>query len=88
MKGRFGDVTFEQAVEVAPHSSQVVSFDPKTTAALHVANPKLWWPNGYGPQNLSNLHLSFEIAKKVSDSRDVSFGIRKIQLFRCRTRRI
>jgi hypothetical protein len=77
LKGRFGDVTFEQAVEVAPHSSQVVTFDPKTTAALHVMNPRLWWPNGYGPQNLYDLHLSFEVDGKSSDSRDVSFGVRK-----------
>src|ERR1700728_4030343 len=68
LKGSFGDVTFEQGVEVAPHSSQVVKFDPATTTALHVMNPKLWWPNGYGPQNLYDLHLSFETEKQVSDS--------------------
>ncbi len=78
LKGSFGDVSFEQSVEVPAHGSQVVSFDPKTTAALHVNNPKLWWPNGYGPQNLYQLHLSFEVDGKVSDSKDVSFGVRKI----------
>jgi hypothetical protein len=77
LKGSFGDVSFQQNVEVAPHSSQVVSFDPKTTGALHVVNPKLWWPNGYGPQNLYSLHLSFEVDGKSSDGKDVSFGIRK-----------
>jgi hypothetical protein len=77
LKGSFGDVLFQQSVEVAPHSSQMVSFDPKITATLHVVNPKLWWPNGYGPQNLQQLHLSFEVEGKASDSRDVSFGIRK-----------
>ncbi|HSY70428.1 MAG TPA: glycoside hydrolase family 2 TIM barrel-domain containing protein, partial [Edaphobacter sp.] len=77
LKGSFGDVSFEQSVEVAPKSSQVVSFDPKTSAALHVSNPKLWWPNGYGPQNLYQLHLSFEVDGKASDNKDVSFGIRK-----------
>ena len=77
LKGSFGDVSFQQAVEVAPHSSQTISLDPRTTAALHVEHPKLWWPNGYGPQNLYTLHLSFEVDGKDSDSRDVSFGIRK-----------
>ena len=52
LKGSIGEVSFQQSVEVAPHSSQVVRFDPKTTPALHVVNPRLWWPNGYGPQNL------------------------------------
>jgi hypothetical protein len=77
LKGSFGNVSFEQSVEVPAHSSQTVSVDPKTTPALHVNNPKLWWPNGYGPQNLYSLHLSFEVDGKVSSSKDVSFGIRK-----------
>jgi hypothetical protein len=77
LRGSFGDVSFEQSVEIAPHSSQMVSFDPKTTRSLHVSSPKLWWPNGYGPQNLYTLHLSFEIEGKSSDNKDVSFGVRK-----------
>ncbi|MCU1223383.1 MAG: glycoside hydrolase, partial [Edaphobacter sp.] len=78
LHGGFGDVTFQQAVEVAPHSSQVVSFTPQTTPALHVEHPKLWWPNGYGPQNLYTLHLSFDVDGTPSDGQDVSFGVRKI----------
>jgi hypothetical protein len=77
LKGRFGDVSFEKKVTIASHSSQVVLFDPETWAELHVTNPKLWWPNGYGPQNLYDLHLSFEVDGQVSDSREVSFGIRQ-----------
>jgi hypothetical protein len=77
LKGSFGDVTFAQNVEVAAHSSQVVTIDPKSTPAMHMEHPKLWWPNGYGPQNLYKLHLSFEVDGKASDSKDVSFGVRK-----------
>jgi Exo-beta-D-glucosaminidase Ig-fold domain/Glycosyl hydrolases family 2/Glycosyl hydrolases family 2, TIM barrel domain/Glycosyl hydrolases family 2, sugar binding domain len=77
LKGSFGDMSFQQAVEVAPRSSQTISLDPRTTAVLHLSHPKLWWPNGYGPQNLYTLHLSFEVDGKDSDSRDVNFGIRK-----------
>lgn len=36
LKGSFGDVSFQQAVEVAPHSSQTILLDPRTTSALHV----------------------------------------------------
>jgi len=77
LKGRFGDVSFERKVTIASHSSQVVLFDPETWAGLHVTNPKLWWPNGYGPQDLYDLHLSFEVDGQVSDSHEVSFGIRQ-----------
>jgi beta-galactosidase/beta-glucuronidase len=77
LKGSFGDVSFQQSVEVPAHGSQTVSFDPRTTPSLHVSNPRLWWPNGYGPQNLYLLHLSFEVDGKASDEKDVSFGVRK-----------
>jgi Exo-beta-D-glucosaminidase Ig-fold domain/Glycosyl hydrolases family 2/Glycosyl hydrolases family 2, sugar binding domain/Glycosyl hydrolases family 2, TIM barrel domain len=78
LKGSFGDVSFEKQIELAPHSSTLISFDPSTTPALHLLNPKLWWPNGYGPQNLYTLHLSYEADGQVSDRHDTTFGVRKI----------
>jgi hypothetical protein len=78
LKGGFGPVSFERAVEVPAHGSQVVRFDAKDTAELHVVHPKLWWPNGYGPQNLYKLHLQFEVKKEISDEKDVTFGVRTI----------
>jgi len=78
LQGSFADVNFSQKITLAPHTTQVVTFNPKTTAALHVAHPKLWWPNGYGLQNLYTLHLHFVQHGKDSDARDTTFGIRKI----------
>ena len=71
-------IAFEQPVEIAAHSSQKVTFDKTTTPALHMDHPRLWWPNGYGPQNLYTLHLSFEQDAAASDAQDVTFGVRKI----------
>jgi hypothetical protein len=78
LKGTFGDVSFQVPVELAPHGVRVVDLNPQNTPQLHVGAPRLWWPNGYGPQNLYVLRLSFEIDGAVSDRREVSFGIRKI----------
>jgi hypothetical protein len=78
LRASFADVVVEQAVELAPHSSQKVTLDPKSSPALHVVNPKLWWPNGYGPQNLYNLQIAFHQESEVSDSKALSFGVRKI----------
>jgi hypothetical protein len=78
LSGSFDDTSFQQTVDLAQHTSTLVSFDSKTTPQLHVNNPKLWWPNGYGPQNLHILHLSFSVDGTVSDQHDVTFGIRKI----------
>jgi len=46
---------------------------------LTLKNPKLWWPNGYGPQNLYQLHLQFVLAdNKLSDHKNIEVGVRQI----------
>lgn len=43
-------------------------------------NPKLWWPNGYGHQNMYDLKMKFLVAgKQLSDEEVVPVGIREIQ---------
>ena len=42
-----------------------------------VDNPALWWPNGYGEQNLYDVRLEAEVAGAVSDSREFKAGIRQ-----------
>ena len=78
LNGTIGSITFAQSVTIAAHSSVLVTFTPTTTPVLHVVNPLLWWPNGYGPQNLYDLHLEFDQKSYPSDAQDVSFGVRKI----------
>jgi hypothetical protein len=77
-KANFEGVSVEKEVELAPKSSQKVSLDPGAFPTLHVESPRLWWPNGYGPQNLYSLHLSFDQDAKTSDSQTIPFGIRTI----------
>lgn len=73
-----GGIAFRQSVTLGPNETKTVTLTPTDTPALHVKNPRLWWPNGYGPQNLYTLHLSVEMPTGVSDAQNVSFGIRKI----------
>ncbi len=77
-KGSFGDFPFEQSVEIDPNSTKQITLNPSTTPQLHLKNPKLWWPNGFGPQNLYPVHLAFEADGVVSDATDFSVGVRKI----------
>ncbi len=80
-------------VTLQPHEMKEVTVTPKDVGGdqLHVANPKLWWPNTYGAPNLYKMHVTFSTGKaefaegkwnitagEVSDSRDVNFGVRKI----------
>ncbi|MGA2048393.1 MAG: sugar-binding domain-containing protein [Terracidiphilus sp.] len=78
VSGVIGNISFGRPVTLAANATQLVSFDAKEFPVLHREHPPLWWPNGYGPQNLLKLHLSFKVKKQISDEQDVSFGVRKI----------
>ena len=78
VRGTIENITFERQVELPPNSTQQISFTAQNTPALHVDHPRLWWPNGYGPQNLYHLHLEFNEGREISDTRDLDFGVRKI----------
>lgn len=76
--GKFGAVKFEQPLSIAARATRLVALTPAIVKALHVKNPRLWWPNGYGPQNLYTLELKFQIGGKISDTHETKFGIRQI----------
>lgn len=76
--GRFGDVAFTAPVTINGTSSQTVKLNPSTTPGLRIQRPRLWWPTGYGDQNLYNVQLSFETANgRVSDSKSFQTGVRQ-----------
>jgi hypothetical protein len=79
ISGSFDQVSVEKRVTLAPGENMVV-FNPAEFAQLHVAHPRLWWPNGYGKPELYTLHLTASLAQQTiaSDSRDFRFGIREI----------
>jgi len=66
--------TISKAVTIKPASKQLVSFNDYT-----LQNPKLWWPNGYGPQNLYDLKISFVAnGNKLSDQQSIKIGVRQL----------
>ena len=78
LKGRIGDLAFEQPVRLDAGETRVIRFTPESFRALLVANPRLWWPAQLGPQSLYSLRLEFVAGGVVSDAREISFGIREV----------
>ncbi len=74
----FATTSLHTTLQLHPHESRLLTFTPKNFPQLHLHNPQLWWPNGYGPQNLYTLHLTCTTNNTLSDSLDTHFGIRKI----------
>ncbi|MGA7943577.1 MAG: sugar-binding domain-containing protein, partial [Candidatus Sulfotelmatobacter sp.] len=73
------EITFHKSMTIAANGTEAVALDSKSTPELHLSDPKLWWPNGYGPQNLYTLTLRFDVGAKSSDITTQQFGIRKIE---------
>ena len=73
-------ITFHKSITLPANATTEVAFDPTSNPELHITNPKLWWPNGYGPQNLYQLTLTFTPtkSKSISHEQSINFGIRKI----------
>jgi mannosylglycoprotein endo-beta-mannosidase len=72
-------ITFQRPLTIAGGGTEMLVLDSESVPELHLLAPKLWWPNGYGPQNLYTLTLVFGVGKDVSSSETRQFGIRKIE---------
>ena len=72
-RGHFGDARFEAPVTIEAGAGQTVK------QTIHLPNPKLWWPAGYGEPNLYKVDLAFETTdRKVSDSKSFQAGVRQM----------
>jgi len=72
-----GKIAFTKAVTLKPGETQTLTLSATDTPALHISNPKLWWPNGYGEPNLYTCRLEFRTGATVSDQKTVTFGIKR-----------
>lgn len=74
-----GNIRFSKNVQVEGNSTVDVSVDKDAFSQLMISNPKLWWPNGYGEPNLYTCRLTCSVDGKVSDEKEITFGIKKYE---------
>lgn len=75
----FDRIIIEKPVEIPANQEIECKILPSEYPQLNIENPKLWWPNGLGEQNL--YHAVFEFItseKQVSDRIEINFGIREL----------
>jgi hypothetical protein len=73
----FAEITVDKQVTLEP-GANTVKLTTQEFPQLNVKHPRLWWPNGYGKQELYDLKLTVDENGKRSDSKHVRFGIREI----------
>ncbi|MGB3863490.1 MAG: glycoside hydrolase family 2 TIM barrel-domain containing protein, partial [Candidatus Aminicenantaceae bacterium] len=72
------NIIMKQNVELAPKQRILIHLDKEDYEELYVHDPKLWWPNGYGSQDLYEMELSFDLGGEISDIEKCVFGIREV----------
>lgn len=77
LKASFESMDLAKDVTLPPGAT-TLKLNPAEFKQLTVQQPRLWWPNGYGKQDLYHLKLTFDEGNNQSDSRQVRFGIREI----------
>jgi Exo-beta-D-glucosaminidase Ig-fold domain/Concanavalin A-like lectin/glucanases superfamily/Glycosyl hydrolases family 2/Glycosyl hydrolases family 2, TIM barrel domain len=77
LKASFENVELTKELTLSP-GANTVTVTPGEFKQLTLQNPRLWWPNGYGKQELYHLKLSFTEGRAPSDTKEVRFGVREI----------
>ncbi|NMB70729.1 MAG: glycoside hydrolase family 2, partial [Bacteroidales bacterium] len=79
--GQINETTFQKKISLKPGEKQKVRFTADRYKALHIMNPKLWWPYQYGEPALYTASLGCFSGKKQTDYQQVTFGIRQVEDF-------
>jgi len=74
---KIGDIEVSKSYTLLPGEKIFGMLNPDEFSQLIIQNPKLWWPNGYGQQNLYTAELSVSVGGVLSDKMNVRFGIRE-----------
>jgi Exo-beta-D-glucosaminidase Ig-fold domain/Glycosyl hydrolases family 2/F5/8 type C domain len=77
LRVKFGEVAVEEEVTLQASATTDVRMTPRTHPELHLSNPRLWWPVGYGDPNLYPVTISFAAGGQVSDSTTFQAGVRQ-----------
>lgn len=73
--------TFEKPVSIEANGTLPLKWDGRSISQLQLKNPKLWWPFGYGQQNLYTLKLEVIANGTAQSVSETKFGIREVESY-------
>lgn len=74
-------ITFDEKYTISANTTKSFIWSPKTTLALNVRNAKLWWPTGYGAQNLYQIQVTTQTQSGQNSTISDEFGIRRVDTY-------
>lgn len=74
-------VLLEEPFLAGPGDTLHLLWDRKNMPRLHLENPRLWWPNGYGKPALYDLTIHAITGSRDTASRSLKFGIREVDTY-------
>jgi beta-mannosidase len=75
-------LTLSCSKQTIEHSLTFRAGEDSQSTVIRIENPLLWWPAGYGQQNLYNLELCLLSDDEIIDQRQKKIGIRTAKLNR------
>ena len=69
----------EVPFELPALAEQTLALTPAQASLLHLENPRIWWSYDLGTPEMYDLRASVTLDGKLSDTRETSFGVRKIE---------
>ncbi len=76
---KIDDIEFKKKYFINANSKKRIRLTSDEVEKLIINSPRLWWPNGYGEQNLYNLEVTTSDAKGLPDYKKIRFGIRELE---------
>jgi len=74
------EIVFEHPFTVAANDTMELFWDQETIPGLHIKNPDLWWPLGYGEPALYSLSLE-AVSQAEKAVKEIHFGIREVETY-------
>lgn len=80
ISGNGTNIVVEQVYRIDPNDTLEILWDRSNMPQLHIKNPNLWWPSGYGEAALYKLSIVAMGPDDIS-KKELHFGIREVETY-------